>query len=120
MKLNRTERHIFITKDFDEITRLSKNLYNYINYQFRQIFIHVGKIPSAFDIINSLTKENQFDYRNLPAQTSQQIIKLIEKNWKSFFKAIKQYKKIPRSFTGRPKIPGYKKKDGHNIIIFTN
>ena len=120
MKLNRTERHIFKSNDFDEITYLSKNLYNYVNYQFRQIFIKLGVIPSAFDVINSLTKEKQIDYISLPAQTNQQVIKLIEKNWKSFFRAIKDYKKNPKKYKSCPKIPGYKKKNGRNIVIFTN
>lgn len=32
-----------------------------------------------------------FDYRNMPtAQSAQQTLRLLDKNWKSFFKAIKE------------------------------
>ena len=34
--IQRAERHIFFTKDFDEICHKSKNLYNYCNYILRQ------------------------------------------------------------------------------------
>ena len=63
---------------------------------------------------------SQADYRSLPAQTSQQVIKLLYKNWKSFYKSVGQYKKAPRSFRGRPKPPKYKDKNGKNIVVFTN
>ena len=60
-------------------------------------------------------------YRSLPAQTTQQILRLIEKDWKSFFNANREFKKNPQVFTGRPKLPNYKdKKDGLGIVIFTN
>lgn len=59
-------------------------------------------------------------YRQLPAQTSQQIIALLDKNWKSFFASIKDWKIHPEKYKGRPKLPKYKHKEkGRNIIIFT-
>ena len=60
-------------------------------------------------------------YKNLPAQSSQQILRLVEKNWKSFFKLNQEYKQNPAIFKGRPKLPKYKDKEkGLNIVIFTN
>ncbi|NWH07026.1 hypothetical protein, partial [Desulfobacter latus] len=57
----------------------------------------------------------------LPAQTTQQILRVIENDWKSFFNANREFKKNPGVFTGRPKPPNYKdKKDGLGIVIFTN
>lgn len=32
---------------------------------------------------------------------------LLDKNWKSFFKSVKEYSKSPDKFLGRPKLPGY-------------
>jgi putative transposase len=45
----------------------------------------------------------------LPAQTSQQIIKQVFKNWWSWARALKAYKSNPAKFKGFPKIPSYKK-----------
>ena len=56
----------------------------------------------------------------MPSQTAQQILKLLDKNWKSFFNSIKEWKEHPKKYQGRPKPPKYKKKNGEFIIIFTN
>lgn len=54
------------------------------------------------------------------AQCSQQVIKNIFKNYKAFCKASSEYFKNPSKFKGRPKLPGYKEKDGLNTLIYTN
>ena len=56
----------------------------------------------------------------MPAQSSQQTIKLLYKNWKSFFVSLKSYQKDKTKFSSYPKLPKYKKKNGVNIAIFTN
>ncbi len=56
----------------------------------------------------------------MPAQTSQGILKLLDKSWKSFFKAIKEWRKDPDKFLGRSGLPHYKEKDGEHILVFTN
>lgn len=118
--MNRVERHIIVNKEIDELCFLSKNLYNYANYCIRQSFCKTGKIPNEYELTTKLAKRKQVDYKQLPAQTSQQVIKLLYKNWKSFFKAIKDYKKNSNKYLGRPKLPKYKDKNGRNIVIFTN
>jgi len=66
-------------------------------------------------------KGMDFDYRNMPtAQSSQQILRLLDKNWKSFFKAIKDWSKHKDKYTGRPKIPNYLPKNGRYELILTN
>ena len=118
--LNRVERHIIKhNSEIDKLCFLSKNLYNYANYCIRQSFTKTGKIPSEYELTGKLAKRRQSDYKALPSQTSQQIIKLLYKNWKSFFSAIKEYKKNPHKYRGRPKLPKYKDKNGRNIVIFT-
>ena len=59
------------------------------------------------------------NYKLLKSQTSQQILKVLDKNWKSFFKSIKEWKKSRKKFNGRPRPPKYKK-DFYNLLIFTN
>lgn len=83
-KVQLVERHIIRPNDkrfakIKDFYHLSKNLYNYANFILRQEFI---------------ANDNQIDYRALPAQTAQQTIKLLYKNYKSFFSALKNYKKV--------------------------
>ena len=137
MKVQRTERHIIVkNKSFDEITFLSKNLYNYCNYILRHVYFNkFDEIPEykhliksfkikdkeffnidQYDLISELTKNNQVDYRKLPSQVAQQIILLLYKNWKVFYKSLKVLSKL----NGKPKMPNYKDKGGRNVVIFTN
>lgn len=47
------------------------------------------------------------------------MLRLLDKNWKSFFKAIKAWKAHPEQFLGRPRPPGSKDKtEGRNILIY--
>ena len=64
--------------------------------------------------------KNTETYRNLPAQTAQQILLLLDKNWKSFFKAIKDWRNYPNKYLEKPRLPRYKPKAGESIVIFTN
>jgi putative transposase len=125
--MNRVEKHIIKSNHkyynlLDEFCFKSKNLYNYANYIIRQEFINNGKWLRYNDLDKILKKEgNDYDYRNMPlANSSQQCLKLLDKNWKSFFSSIKDYNKNPSKYLGRPKLPKYKSKNGRNILIVTN
>ncbi len=96
----------------------AKNLYNLANWYFRQDFFNLNNILSYYDL-DFILKNNEA-YRNLPSQTSQQILKLVTRNWKSYFKSLREYRKDYRKFKRRPQIPKYKKKNGESIVIFTN
>ena len=115
------ERHIRINdKAIEDICFKSARLYNFCNYHKRQAFFGNIQKFEEYELSKLLAEFNQEDYRALPAQTSQQIIKLLFKNWKSYFKALKEYKKCPSKFKGNPKQPKYKDKAGYSICIFTN
>jgi putative transposase len=59
-------------------------------------------------------------YTALPAKVSQQILMLLDKNWTSFFEALKAYEKDPSKFCERPRLPKYKHKtEGRNILVYT-
>ena len=113
-------------KFIDDYAFKVKNLYNYTNYIIREEFIRTSKdesikttIPREYDLSKILSKEDV--YSNLMAKTSQQTIKLLYKNWKSFFASIKDYSKNKHKYNGRPKLPKYKHKtNGRCVIIFTN
>ena len=102
----------------DKICFATKNLYNYANYIIRQEFIKNNRWV-RYGELNKMLKEHE-TYRSLPAQTAQQTLRLLDRNWKSFFKAIKEWTKNKNKFNGRPKLPKYKKKNGRSIAIFTN
>ncbi|MFV8829767.1 RNA-guided endonuclease InsQ/TnpB family protein [Alkalihalobacterium sp. APHAB7] len=64
----------------------------YVNYNF---------LDALFKVLA------QNDYRSLPAQSSQGIMKTVFQNWKSFYGSLREYKSNPNKFKARPKIPGY-------------
>jgi len=106
-------------KNMSHLCHLSKNLYNEANYLIRQDFIHNHNyIGSALD--KMLNHGRSKNYTALPAQTSQQILRLLEKSWISFFKAIKDWRKNPDKYKAMPRLPGYKRKDGEHLLVFTN
>lgn len=120
MKVKRTEQvRIKPDKGISHLCHLSKNLYNEANYIVRQTFFETGKWVRYGELNRRLHGESE-NYRSLPAQTAQQILKLLDKSWLSFFRAIKEWKKHPEKFKARPRIPGYKRKDGEHILILTS
>ena len=60
------------------------------------------------------------NYRALPSQTAQQILKIVDRSWKSFFNAMNAWKEHPEKFNEMPRPPKYKKKDGIFMLVFTN
>ncbi|MFL5706724.1 MAG: RNA-guided endonuclease InsQ/TnpB family protein [Ktedonobacteraceae bacterium] len=97
----------------------SKNLYNAALYEMRQAFIFQHRRLS-YPEMDKLMKSHEV-YKALPAKVAQQVLKLLEKNWKSYFKACEAYRKDPSTFLGHPKLPKYKDKaKGRNVLIYTN
>ena len=118
MKVIRTER-IWLkpNKTISNLCHLSKNLFNQANYIIKNS--EEGKWI-RYDELNRVLKSESDNYKSLPIQTSQQILKLIDKSWTSFFRAIKQWKIYPEKFHSKPNPPHYKKKNGEHNLIFTN
>ncbi len=108
--------------DLTHLFKISKNLYNQALYILNQEYKNNAKYISYVELDkimkNILNLEKEINYKLLPAQTSQQILKLLDKNYKSFFKSIKDYKLNPTKYKGTPKPPKYKKE--YNILIYTN
>ncbi len=121
--MQQVERHIVkpnnpIWKQIDELSFLSKNLYNYANYLIRQSFIF-EQIYLGFNQVYHKVK-NQPDYQALPRKVSQQVLRILDQNWKSFFQANQAYSNNPSLFTGKPKLPKYKHKtQGRNLLVYT-
>ena len=127
MIVQRIEKHLIKQNNpyyriFSNFTHKSKNLYNHANFLVRDEFIRNNKWLRYGEIDKILKADLEFDdYKQMPtAQSAQQILRLLEKDWKSFFTAIKDWSKNKDKYLGRPKLPKYKAKDGKHILILTN
>ncbi|MEM3252467.1 MAG: transposase, partial [Thermoplasmata archaeon] len=119
MKVKRTEQiQICENDELRKLTHLSKNLYNKANYIIRQEFFH-NKWWIRYNDLDKIMNSSK-NYRSLPAATSQQILRLLDRSWNSFFRSIKKWKKRSEKFIEIPKLPKYKKKDSEHILIFIN
>ena len=73
---------------------------------------------NAIDHVLKVSKDST--YYALPAQANQQVLKMLLRDYKSFFEAIKAYKTKPSVFTGRPRLPRYCKGSGLKTAVLTN
>lgn len=97
-----------------EVTRLSKNLYNSGLYAVRQHYFEHKKFLNYVNLNNMFVEQKQQDYYKLPAKVSQQTLKMVEQNFKSFFGSLKSEK------TKKVKIPKYLDKNSSFLTIWTN
>ncbi len=123
MKVNRVEQHQIkkdhpLYKVIDEFCFRSKNLYNYANYLIRQEFINNSKYIKYKDMDKMLQKTEP--YQLLMSQASQCTLQVLDKTWKSFFVAIKDWSRNKDKYLGMPKLPKYKKKDGRFTWFLKN
>lgn len=127
MSEKRVEKHFIKSSNpfFDmlmDFCHKSKNLYNHANYIIRQEFVSNGKWIGYAELDKILKADTEYnDYAEMPtAQSAQQTLRLVDKNWKSFFKSIKDWSKHKGKYLGRPKLPKYLKKSSRYILILTN
>ncbi|WP_293089637.1 transposase [Okeania sp. SIO3B5] len=90
--ISHTKNHRFYP-EIDRLCFLSKNLYNYANYLIRQSFVF-EKIYLDYHQLQK-TLQSQGDYQAMPVKVSQQILMIIDRNWKSFLAANEVYKENP-------------------------
>jgi putative transposase len=108
-------------KECDRICFLSKNLYNQALYRVIKHYEETGLYKNYNSLVKELASEKQIDFTSLNTKVSQQTLMILDKNMKSFFKSLSEYKKCPSKFTGSPQLPKFKhKKKGRNIVVFTN
>jgi len=105
-----TELQLNIIK---ELSFHTTKLYNTVNYDCRE---------NGFKSYIETEKEYKENWHNqfLHSHTYQQCLKVLEKNWKSYFASIKDYKKNPNKYKGEPKSPKFKNHTNKkNEVIFT-
>lgn len=114
-----TERHIIkktnsLYKELDMLCFLSKNLYNSALYTVRQFYFENKKYINWININNQFIKDKQIDYYALPCKVSQQTLKMVDQNMKSFFNALK-------AKNSKPRLPKYlDKTKGRFVVTYTN
>ena len=114
-----SERHIFkksnpLYGELDNLCFLSKNVYNSALYAIRQYYFENKKYLSWVSVNNNFVNDKQVDYYALPCKVSQQTIKMVHNNMKSFFNALK-------AKNSKPRLPRYLDKErGRFVAIYTN
>jgi putative transposase len=117
------EQHIIRRNDprfaaIDEAAFKSKTLYNAANYEYRQAFIHQGTYLTYPEVQKRMQSHEA--YKALPAKVSQQILMVLDNNWKAFREGLAAYYEDPSKFFERPRPPKYKHKtQGRNLLIYT-
>ena len=125
--LTRVEKHLIRPSStwfpmLSEFCHLAKNLYNHGNFLVRDKFLKKGEWMRYDELDKILKKDLEYpDYKAMPtAQTAQQVLRVLDKNWKSFFASIKDWKNHKDKYLGRPKMPKYIAKNGKFILTLTN
>ena len=108
-------------KIIDEMSFNVKNLYNSTLYQTRLHYESTNEYIGYQELdklMRTLTDdENKIIYRLLPAQIAQQTIKKLDKNFKSFFKLLRQ---VNSGEYQKPiNTPNFLPKDGRKELIFS-
>ena len=96
----------------------SKNVYNQANYLIRQSFTKENKMLKANEVQKLM--QDMDCYKECGSQASQKTIQIVDKAWKSYFSAIKDWKKNPNKYLGMPKIPKYLNKNGRQVFTLKN
>ncbi len=84
----------------DRAAFASKNVYNAALYVMRQAYILQGERLDYKELYHRMQSHEA--YRALPAKVAQQVLKLLEKNWKAYFEACEAYRADPSKFLGHP------------------
>lgn len=102
----------------DQICYQTKNLYNRAMFLYKQHYTQTKKSLTYQQLDKLLKCEDR--YRFLPAQTAQQTLRILKRNWKSFYQARREFSINPKAFLGKPQPPKYRPKNGKQLTIFTN
>lgn len=104
-------------KELDHLCFLSKNLYNSTLYTVRQHYFNTSEYLTAFTVIKDFTKENQVDFRALPAVVARYTVQLVDQNMRAFFALIK--KKKAGKYTEPVRLPKYlDKTSGRQVVHY--
>ena len=113
------DRHIIKDNRFEDICLKSGLLYNYVLYLVRQGIFNKEYLKE-YDLSTKLGRENQFDFRQIPASVSQQVVGQVFKSVNSWIKLKSDFDRNPDKYNNhRPHLPKYKKGKKQNMVVFT-
>lgn len=98
-----------------ELSHTSKNLYNSTLYITRQHFFQVTEFLSYNKAYHEV--KNNENYKTLPSQVSQQTMKVVDRNFRSFFGLLRERK--AGNYNRPISIPKYLDKKGYFVLLFT-
>ena len=104
----------------DEMSRKANNLYNQCVYFAKHSENLLEDLKNLDKVMKSFPNEHD-NYRSFGhAKSAQQVLRLFQQTLRSYFAAIKDYKKNPSKYTGRPRFPKFRKSGDRFQVIFTN
>lgn len=107
-------------KECDRICLLSKNLYNQALYRIKQKHELEDTYLGYFEMAKQLNRENQADFRAMKSAVSRQTLYLLDKAYKAFFNAFKDYRLNANKYKGCPKPPKFKDKTKGRVVAVFN
>ena len=106
------------------LCRIGNNLYNQALYVFRETLSKEDKWLSYFELDtimkNAKNLDGNINYKLLKAQCSQQILKVLDKNIKGYYKSVGDYRKNPCKYKEKPRLPKYRKRGSGFNLYYTN
>ena len=104
----------------DEMSRKANNLYNQCVYFAKHSENLLEDLKNLDKVMKSFPDEHD-NYRSFGyARCAQQILRLFHQNLRSYFAAVKDYKKNPTKYVGRPQFPKFRKSSDRFQVSFTN
>lgn len=120
------ERHLFSSddvryKELIELCARSKDVYNAglsLIMKYRETNDgHLFYYSLCKEILRNIDSVEYNAYRKLPSSVSQQTLKILDNNFKSYFKVLSNNKEnINKTFIGSPQLI---KDDGHFTVVYT-
>lgn len=111
-------------ENISSLCKISNNLYNQALYIFRETLSNEDKWLSYFELDtimkNTKNLDGNINYKLLKAQCSQQVLRILDKNIKGYYKSVQDYKKHPNKYKGKPGLPSYRKRGSEFNMYYTN
>ena len=100
------------------MSRKANNLYNQCVYFAKHSENLLEDLKNLDKVMKSFPDEHD-NYRSFGhAKSAQQVLRLFQQNLRSYFAAIKDYKKNHMKYTGMPKFPRFRKSSDRFQVIF--
>lgn len=111
-------------ENISSLCKISNNLYNQALYIFRETLSNEDKWLSYFELDtimkNTKNLDGNINYKLLKAQCSQQVLRILDKNIKGYYKSVQDYKKHPNKYKGKPGLLSYRKRGSEFNMYYTN